>query len=280
MAYGNNRVGKQPRSHFQQAGGSSIFFRHPYLAGQLGDGITDSVDISSCLKLEGQYFDATQSQDNAKQTVLIDGTVVTITNRLLNGVITMPVIRTTGLVSSGDFVAICHLIRSIGDSIGGLVIKTDYIDGKAITRVYYGVAVQSCPDDRSMGNDVAEYPVKLTYAGWIEAYGGTDSTMNKKAVWATGNAKGLEAYFSPYSVQGGSTGNGALGTGAFPEATADTVEGNTGGSLGGDKVSKNSVNSAAKLGGSSNNIVNAQSILTSAANTLTTAATADDDDDD
>ena len=36
MAYGNNRSGKQARAHFQLAGGTTIRFKHPYLAGQLG----------------------------------------------------------------------------------------------------------------------------------------------------------------------------------------------------------------------------------------------------
>lgn len=235
MAYGNNRAGEQPRSHFQQSGGSAILFKHPYLVGQLGDGITDTVDISSCVKLEGNYFNANQNQDNARQVVLIDGSVVTITNKLLNGTITMPVIKKTGLVSSGDFVAICHLIRSIGDSIGGLVIKTDYIDGKALTKVFYGVAVQSCPDDNSMGTDVAEYQVRLLYSGWVETFGENVDT-NLKKIWAVGNANGLSAYFKPYTMQDGGTGNSALAAGAFPDATGFVdkttwAEGNKGGSL-------------------------------------------------
>ena len=48
MAYGNNRKGKQPRAHFQLAGGSNIKFRHPYLAGQIESGsgsVIDEIDI-------------------------------------------------------------------------------------------------------------------------------------------------------------------------------------------------------------------------------------------
>ena len=50
MAYGNNRKGKQPRAHFQLAGGSNIKFRHPYLAGQIESGsgsVIDEIDISN-----------------------------------------------------------------------------------------------------------------------------------------------------------------------------------------------------------------------------------------
>jgi len=268
MAYGNNRAGEQPRSHFQQAGGSSILFKHPYLIGQLGDSITDTVDISSCVKLEGNYFNAMQNQDNAKQVVLIDGSVVTITNKLLNGTITMPVVKKTGFVTSGDFVAICHLIRSLGDNIGGLLIKTDYIDGKAITRVYYGVAVQSCPDDNSMGNDVGEYQTKLLYAGWAETQG-SSLPGNLKNIWAVGNAKGLSAYFSPYAIQGGSTGDDPMTSpDAFTNASefADSVTGNTGGSLGA-VTGVSAVNGATGAGGtqqSGSPVVNAQALITPA----------------
>ena len=57
MAYGNNRAGTQPRAHFQQAGGSLIKFRHPFLIGQVDtNGNIDEIDISACLKLEGVFF--------------------------------------------------------------------------------------------------------------------------------------------------------------------------------------------------------------------------------
>ena len=91
MANGNNRGGKQSRAHFQLAGGSIIKFRHPYLAGQIDTTGTnvDEIDISSCSKLEGRFFEANQSMDSAKQVVLVDSSVVTISNKLLNGTITM-----------------------------------------------------------------------------------------------------------------------------------------------------------------------------------------------
>ncbi len=229
MAYGNNRAGEQPRAHFQQAGGSIIKFRHPYLIGQVDTtGNIDEVDISSCLKLEGIFFNAQQAQDSAKQVVLIDGSVVTITNKLLNGRLTMPVIHTTGLVATGDFIAVCQLIRATGDAVGGLLIKTDFRNGKAITRVYYGVTVQTCPDDISQGNDVPEYPVVLLYSGWIEAVS-TTTAENMKRIWAVGNQEGLAGYFAPYATQNGSTGSSPLSAvnGGIPNsALADQLTGN------------------------------------------------------
>ena len=227
MAYGNNRAGEQKRAHFQLAGGSTIKFRHPYLAGQIDtNGAIDEIDISACCKLEGRYFEANQNQDSAKQVVLVDGSVVTISNKLLNGTITMPVVRTTGLIATGDFIAALHLIRSLGDSVGGLLTKTDFVNGKAITRLYYGVTPQRVPDDVSEGNDVAVYNVQLLYAGWIEAVS-TTTEENKKKIWAVGNQKGLEAYFNPYITQNGSTGEKALTTSnsGIPESDlADQVD--------------------------------------------------------
>ena len=227
MAYGNNRAGEQKRAHFQLAGGSVIKFRHPYLAGQIDtDGAIDEIDISACCKLEGRYFEANQNQDSAKQVVLVDGSVATISNKLLNGTITMPVIRTTGLIATGDFISALHLIRSLGDSVGGLLYKTDFVNGKAITRLYYGVTPQRVPDDVSEGNDVAVYNVQLLYAGWIEVVS-TTTEENKKKIWAVGNQKGLEAYFNPYITQNGSTGEKALtaSNSGIPESNlADQVD--------------------------------------------------------
>ena len=227
MAYGNNRAGEQKRAHFQLAGGSVIKFRHPYLAGQIDtNGAIDEIDISASCKLEGRYFEANQNQDSAKQVVLVDGSVATISNKLLNGTITMPVVRTTGLIATGDFIAALHLIRSLGDSVGGLLYKTDFVNGKAITRLYYGVTPQRVPDDVSEGNDVAVYNVQLLYAGWIEVVS-TTTEENKKKIWAVGNQKGLEAYFNPYITQNGSTGEKALtaSNSGIPESKlADQVD--------------------------------------------------------
>ena len=44
MAYGNNRAGGQPRSHFRQAGGAIIKFRHPYFAGMIDTASGKAID--------------------------------------------------------------------------------------------------------------------------------------------------------------------------------------------------------------------------------------------
>ena len=203
MAYGSNRAGGQPRAHFRMAGGAIIKFRHPYFAGQIDSGTDkaiDEIDISACCKLEGRFFEANQNQDSAKQVVLIDGSTVTISNRMLNGTITIPAIPTTGQVATGDFIAGCQLIQSVGDSVGGVITKTDFIDGKAKTTVYYGVTVQRCPKDVSEGNDVAVYNVQLLYAGWIEAES-AESDLNKKAIWAVGSKNRIKGIYHPYGIQ-------------------------------------------------------------------------------
>ena len=212
MAYGNNRGEQQPRATFQLAGGSIIKFRHPYFAGLINSNsglAIDEIDISRSCKLEGRFFEANQNQDSAHQVVLVDGSVVTISNKMLNGTITIPAVKTTGLIGTGDFIAACQLIQSLGDSVGGLLTKTDYLNGNAITRVYYGVTVKSCPADVSEGNDVAVYNIQLLYAGWIEAVS-SSSDNNKKRIWAVGSKNGIEGFYNPYSIQN-ANGKGATG---------------------------------------------------------------------
>lgn len=234
MAYGNNRGGSQPRAHFQLAGGSIIKFRHPYLAGMIETGTDDAIDeidISACCKLEGRYFEANQNQDSARQVVLIDGSVVTISNKMLNGTITIPAVKTTGLVATGDFISACQLIRATGDTVGGMIIKTDFLNGNAITKVYYGVTVQRCPDDVSEGNDVAVYNVQLLYSGWIEAVS-SSADKNKKRIWAVGSKQGIEGFYAPYGMQN-STGDKGTGnvpitaTAMAPSAGSAVADGDT-----------------------------------------------------
>lgn len=225
MAFGNNRKGSQPRAHFRLAGGAIMKFRHPYFAGQIEAGtstVIDEIDVSASVKLDGRYFEANQNQDSARQVVLVDGSTVTVSNRLLNGTMTIPAIQTTGFVGTGDFIAACQLIKSVGDTVGGLFEKTDFINGKVRTRLYYGVTVKSVPDDVSEGNDVAVYNVQLFYAGWLEAVG-TSGAANKTQIWAVGNQQGLEAYFAPYKLQND---DGTKGTGTSPLSSTNSGSSN------------------------------------------------------
>ena len=210
MAYGNNRNAKQTRASFQTAGGSVIKFRHPFLAGQIDmdttGGDIDEIDVSASLKLAATFLSATPNQDASSQEVLVDGSTVVITNHILNGTMTLPVIRTTGLVSSGDFLAALLLIVSSKDSVGGTLTRTMFIDGVAHTRLYYGVSVKSIPHDILMGLQVPEFSVQLFYAGFIDSISASGD-LNLKAIWAVGSEHGVQGFYTPYEVQEGSVGS-------------------------------------------------------------------------
>src|SRR5574344_1020210 len=210
MSFANNILGTSKRASFQTAGGSIIKFRHPYLSGQLAasDGsataITaaiNTVDISSSCKLDSEYFRAEQSMDSAKQVVLVDGSVVTITNDVQAGTITLQCIPTTGLVGSGDAIACFQLVQACKDSVGRLLYITEYLNGKAITTVYYGVSVENVHNKIKQGNDVPVYPVKLLYAGWIQAVSSADASV--QSIWAAGNNAGVAAIFNQFGINAG-----------------------------------------------------------------------------
>ena len=232
MAYGGNRLGVQPKSNFQTAGGSIILYRHPHLAGAIdtdttGTGI-DEIDVSASLKLAGTFFSARPAQDSAKQEVLVDGSIVTITNHLLAGVIEIPVIPTTGIVASGDFIAALQLVVATKDSVGGMITRTKFVNGRALTRVYYGVGVKNVPHDVMEGMDVPVYNCQLTYAGFIDSISAA-TNLNLKAIWAVGSKTGVKGLYKPYELNQGSTGNSplsaanALGLGNVADDTVGTA---------------------------------------------------------
>jgi hypothetical protein len=224
VAHINNRAAQQPRSSFQVAGGVIMKFRHPYLAGQINDRVRDidEIDVSRAVKLNEQFFEAIPNQDSAFQEVLVDGSTVSITNHLANGTITLPVVRTTGLVGSGDLIAACHLIVASKDSVGGTFTVIEDIDGKRITTLFWGVSVRNVPHLIKAGNAVPAYRVQLFYSGFIQAVSNS-AESNKKAIWAVGNASKIEGLYKPYDLNtGGSTGDGPLdlvnGAGIVSEA--------------------------------------------------------------
>lgn len=211
MAFGQNSVGKQPRSHFQTAGGTIHKFRHPFLAGQLSStiGNLDEIDISSSVKLDSEFFKASPNQDSAKQEVLVDGTTVTITNTMLNGTITLQAIRTSGIVARGDAVACFQLIKAAGDNVGGTYTLTEFIDGKAITTLYYGVSVKYVDDKILQGLSVPTYACQLLYSGWIQVVSNS-AQLNTKAIWAAGSLNGVTGVYSMFPVNEGASGSSPL----------------------------------------------------------------------
>lgn len=237
MAYGPNRLGLQTRASAQTAGGSIIKYRHPFLAGAIDTDTTgtaiDEIDVSSCLKLAGTFFSAKPSQDSSKQEVLVDGSIVTITNHLLAGVAEIPVISTTGLVASGDLVAALQLVVACKDSVLGMLTRTKYVNGKALTRVYYGVSVKNVPHDVMEGMDVPVYLCQLYYAGFIDSISEA-SDLNLKAIWAVGSKSGVKGIYKPYELNvNGSThksplsATNALGIGNVADDTTTALNLNT-----------------------------------------------------
>lgn len=203
MALANNRAAVQPRAQFQTAGGCILKFRHPFLAGAIDTastgGAVDEIDVSRSVKLADTFLSAEPNQDASSQVVMVDGSTVVITNHMMNGTLKLPVVKGTGKVASGDFLAALTLIVASKDSVGGTFERTMFINGEAHTRLYFGVSVKRVPHDIMMGLDVPTYPVELYYAGFIDAINAT-TAANLKNIWAVGSAQGISGVFTPYGV--------------------------------------------------------------------------------
>lgn len=199
MAYGPNRWGVHPKSTAIKAGGIKMFFRHPKLAGHVFAGTNiDEIDVSRACKLNETFFDAQPAMDSAYQEVLVDGSVITITNTLLAGTMTLQVLEQGGFVGRGDFITALQLIQSNGDSVGGTFTTVRNFDGITRVRVYYGVFVRNLPHERVAGNAVVPYPVQLYYAGWFDGVG-SEQAVTKDYVWATGNSRGVIGNVKPFT---------------------------------------------------------------------------------
>lgn len=249
MAFGQNSVGRQPRSHFQTAGGTIMKFRHPFLAGQLSGslGNLDEIDISASVKLDSEFFKATPNQDSAKQEVLVDGTTVTITNTMLNGTISLQLIRTSGIVARGDAIACFQLIKATGDNVGGTLTVTEFIDGKAITTLYYGVAVKNVDDKILQGLSVPVYPAQLLYAGWIQVVSNS-AQLNTKAIWAAGSLNGVTGIYTMFPVNEGATESSPLDA-TIAGGGSNQVPSAADASAGAADNSANAASAATELGG-------------------------------
>jgi hypothetical protein len=201
MAYGNNQAAVRPGAPVQRAGGTIFKYRHPVLTGQLGKSSTaDEVDISKSLQLNSTFFQANPTQDSAHQEVMVDGTVITITNHVLAGEITLQVLSTTGFVGTGDFIACAHLVIASGDDTGGVFTVIRNFNGKRRVRIYYGITFRRVPHELIAGNTVVPYPVVMLYAGWVE--GVANASLSAKVIWATANKYGIKAVYGGYDLDG------------------------------------------------------------------------------
>ena len=224
MSYGPNRWGKHPKTTAIKAGGVKMFFRHPMLAGHVFTGTNiDEIDVSRACKLNDTFFDASPSLDSAYQEVLVDGSVITITNTLLAGTLSLQILEQGGFVGRGDLIAALQLIQSTGDSVGGTFTIVRQFDGITRVRVYYGVFVKHVPHERIAGNSVVVYPVQLYYAGWFDGVGAGDA-VSKDYIWAVGNSRGTQGNYTPFAEnQNDTTEPGGLPANVYLHT--DTTEG-------------------------------------------------------
>jgi hypothetical protein len=206
-------------------------YRHPILSGQISSAFPiDEIDITKSLRLGETFLNATPLQDSAIPEVMVDGSVLMITNHVTAGRMALQVVETTGFVGTGDFIAALHLVKVSKDTEGGTITVTRWFNGRKRIRVYYGVGVQNVPDEIIAGNSVVSYPVNMVYAGWFEGAGGID--LSTKTIWAVGNKYGLKARFMPYSVQlAEGTENGGVAKAYFEGAPASSLIGGEGGSV-------------------------------------------------
>ena len=192
----------------------------------------DEIDVSRALRLNDTFLDAQPAQDSSFQEVLVDGSTITITNHLMNGSMTLQVLRTTGLVGTGDLVAAAHLVIASKDDVGGTLTVIENIDGKRIITIFWGVSWKNVPHLRKAGNAVVPYPVTMLYAGWVQ--GVSMSEVNAKAIWAVGNKYGLRDIYKPYSIQGALAGEEKADFYDGKPATPDRVKAKDGDDPSGD----------------------------------------------
>jgi len=200
MAFGNNRAAARPGADVRPAGGVIMKYRHPFLAYMISSASpVDEIDVSGCVRLNDTFLDARPSQDSSYQEVLIDGSTITITNHLLNGTMTLPVLPTAGTVAGGDLIEAAKLVQSSKDDVGGTFTTIEFINGKRLVTVFYGVTWKNIPHKILAGNAVPIYPLVLAYSGWVAGLSGTENIQ--KAIWAVGSKYGLKAQYKPYSIQ-------------------------------------------------------------------------------
>ena len=148
---GNNTV--------QTVGNLTISFMHPLIS--LGAAIT-----LKGFKMEGDLVTTTQMMMNSKIVPLIGGDTATLTNNVKAGKLTMNAVRTSGLTTSGDIVAICDLLQSLPDSSGGVMIFSWSQNSATVTKIFIAVTHESHPPLIIQGNDIPTYACTFNYADY------------------------------------------------------------------------------------------------------------------
>jgi len=200
MAYGNNRAAAKPRAQVQTAGGTIIKYRNPVLAYQIADSVAvDEINVSRALRLNETFLNAQPLNDSSIIEPLVDGSTITITNHSLAGTMTLQVLRGSGLVGDGDFIAAAHLVIASKDSIGGTLTVIESTGEKRLVTIFYGVTFKNVPHLIKAGNALVPYPMVINYSGWVQ--GVSAGAISEKTIWAVGNKVGLSGVYKPYSIQ-------------------------------------------------------------------------------
>ena len=111
-------------------------------------------------KLEGQILQAQQLLPNSKIVALTNGGSIIITNNNNSGTITFNVTKTG---QDGDMATIANFLKTVGDSVGGILRITQEMNGKTDGYTFGPCTVQSCPPLVINGNDAADYQVVWVY---------------------------------------------------------------------------------------------------------------------
>jgi hypothetical protein len=111
-------------------------------------------------KLEGQVVQAQQLLPSSKLVALTNGGSIIITNNNNSGTITFNVTKTG---QSGDMATIANFLRTVGDSIGGIIRVTQELNGKTDGNTFAPCTVQQAPPLVINGNDAADYQVVWAY---------------------------------------------------------------------------------------------------------------------
>lgn len=135
------------------AGQFTVTLIHPLWNG----GIPTTLDG---FKLEGQVVQAQQLLPSSKIVALTNGGSIIITNNNNSGTITFNVTKTG---KGGDMATIANFLRTVGDSVGGIIRVTQELNGKTDGYTFAPCTVQQAPPLIINGNDAADYQVVWAY---------------------------------------------------------------------------------------------------------------------
>lgn len=139
------------------AGQFTVTLIHPLWNG----GIPTTLDG---FKLEGQVVQAQQLLPSSKIVALTNGGSIIITNNNNSGTITFNVTKTG---KDGDMATIANFLRTVGDSVGGIIRVTQELNGKTDGYTFAPCTVQQAPPLIINGNDAADYQVVWAYGNVV-----------------------------------------------------------------------------------------------------------------